>query len=226
VKHQGPVSLQELERAFQSAVRLGFLGPREADRIRERHLEDALGLAAIRTPQPGERWIDLGSGAGLPGLPLAAVHPETGFTLVDAQRRRVDWIRTTAAELGLANVTAVHTRIEDYGHGPARGTFHVATARAVGSLPVVAELGLPLLRVDGVLIVPRGQPDADEVAQARRACEVLGGCLDRIVHNPTSPIDRLGFVAIMTKIAATSPRFPRRSGVPARTPLGQRHQRP
>jgi 16S rRNA (guanine527-N7)-methyltransferase len=226
VKHQGSTALQALERRYQSAVRLGFLGPAEADRIRERHLEDALGLAVIRPPQRGERWADLGSGAGLPGLPLAVAHPETDFTLVDAQRRRVDWVAATAAELGLANVTTIHARLEDYAHGPARATFHVATARALGPLPVVAELGLPLLRVGGILIIPRGQPDAHEVGQARRACEVLGGRLDQVVHNPSSPIDRVGFVVIMAKIAATSPRFPRRSGVPARTPLGQRRQRP
>jgi 16S rRNA (guanine527-N7)-methyltransferase len=218
------VSLRALERAYRSAVDLGFLGPHEADRLRERHLEDALGLAAIRGPEPRERWVDLGSGAGLPGLPLAAAYPKTDFTLVDAQRRRVDWITTTAAGLGLDNVTAVHARLEEYGRGPARASFDVGTARALGALPVVAELGLPLLRVGGTLIVPRGQPSDDELDQTRRACGLLGGHLHKVVHNRSSPIDRVGFVVIMTKIAATSPRFPRRSGVPARTPLGQRRQ--
>ncbi len=222
----GPDVLEALERAYRTAVDLGFLGPREADRIRERHLDDALGLAAVRPPQPGEQWIDLGSGAGLPGLPLAAAYPETGFTLVDAHRRRVDWVTATAAELGLMNVIAVHARLEDYGHSPARASFDVGIARALGPLPVVAELGLPLLRVGGLLIVPRGRPTEEEIEQARRAGAILGGRLDRIVHNPSSPIDRVGFVVMMAKIAATSPRFPRRSGVPARTPLGQGHQRP
>jgi 16S rRNA (guanine527-N7)-methyltransferase len=212
---------EALERAYANAVRLGFLGPRELERLWERHLDDALGLAAIRRPQPGEHWVDLGSGAGLPGLPLAVAHRSTAFTLVDAQRRRLDWVAATAEDLRLTNLTVVHARLEDYGHGPARESFDVATARALASLPVVAELGLALLKTEGQLLVPRGQPDADELEQAAIACEQLGGRLDEVVPNPASPIDQVGFVVIMAKIAATSPRFPRRSGVPARTPLGQ-----
>jgi 16S rRNA (guanine527-N7)-methyltransferase len=210
-----------LERAYANAVRLGFLGPRELERIWERHLDDALGLAAIRGPQPGERWVDLGSGAGLPGLPLAVAYRSTAFTLVDAQRRRLDWVAATAEDLHLTNVTVVHARLEDYGHGTARQSFDVATARALGPLPVVAELGLPLLKTKGRLLIPRGQPATDELEQAAIACEQLGGRVDEVVPNPSSPIDQVGFVVIMAKIAATSPRFPRRSGVPARTPLGQ-----
>jgi 16S rRNA (guanine527-N7)-methyltransferase len=210
-----------LEQAYTEAVRLGFLGPREQDRLWERHLDDALGLALIRQPRPQERWADLGSGAGLPGLPLAVAYQATSFTMIDAQRRRLDWVAATATALGLANVTVVHARLEDYGQGPARQSFDMATARALGPLPVVAELGLPLLRTGGQLLVPRGRPEADELEQATVACEQLGGRLDDVIPNPSSPIDRVGFVVIMAKIAATSPRFPRRSGVPARTPLGQ-----
>jgi 16S rRNA (guanine527-N7)-methyltransferase len=211
-----------LEQAYADAVRLGFLGPREQERLWERHLNDALGLAAIRRPEPAEHWADLGSGAGLPGLPLAVAYRATTFTLIDAQRRRLDWVAATTAELHLTNVEVVHSRLEDYGRGPARQSFDVATARALGPLPVVAELGLPLLRIGGQLLIPRGRPDDKELDQAVAACGQLGGRIDGVIPNPTSPIDRVGYVVIMAKIAATSPRFPRRSGVPARTPLGQR----
>jgi 16S rRNA (guanine527-N7)-methyltransferase len=210
-----------LEQAYAEAVRLGFLGPKELERLWERHLDDAFGLAAVRRPQAGERWADLGSGAGLPGLPLAVAHRSTFFTLVDAQQRRLDWVASTAAKLRLTNLTVVHARLEDHARGSARESFDVATARALGALPVVAELGLPLLKIGGQLLVPRGQPAADELEQVAAACAQLGGRLDRVVPNPSSPIDRVGFVVIMAKIAATSPRFPRRSGVPARSPLGQ-----
>jgi 16S rRNA (guanine527-N7)-methyltransferase len=216
-----PDEKRTLERAYADAIRLGFLGPREQERLWDRHLDDALGLASIHRPAPGERWADLGSGAGLPGLPLAVAHRSTSFTLIDAQQRRVDWIAATADDLDLTNVIAVHSRLEEYGHGPARESFDVATARALGSLPVVAELGLPLLRVGGRLLVPRGQPDAAELEQVTIACEFLGGRVEEVIPNPSSPIDRVGFVVIMAKIAATSPRFPRRSGVPAKSPLGR-----
>jgi 16S rRNA (guanine527-N7)-methyltransferase len=215
-----PKDVEVLEEAYAEAVQLGFLGPREQERLWQRHLDDAFGLAAIRRPKPGERWADLGSGAGLPGLPLAVAYPATSFTLIDAHRRRLDWIEAAAARLHLTNITVVHARLEDYGRGAARESFDVATARALGSLPVVAELGLPLVAVGGQLLVPRGQPESDELKQAASACEQLGGRIDDVIPNLSSPIDRVGFVVIMAKIAATSPRFPRRSGMPARTPLG------
>ena len=218
----GPRDAAALEQVYADAVRLGFLGPREEERLWERHLNDALGLAAIRRPKPEERWADLGSGAGLPGLPLAVAYRATAFTLIDAQRRRADWVAGTVAKLGLTNVAVVHARLEDYGRGPARQSFDVATARALGPLPVVAELGLPLLKIGGQLLVPRGRPGSDELKQAATACRQLGGRIGGVIPNPSSPIDRVGFVVMMAKIAATSPRFPRRSGVPARTPLGQR----
>lgn len=214
--------IDALEAAYLEAIEFGYLGPREGTRLRERHIDDALGLARLRTPATGERWVDLGSGAGLPGLPLAASFPSTVFTLVDAQQRRLDWVGRTAARLGIANVTTIHSRLEDFAHGPEREQFDVATARALGPLPVVAELGLPLLRVGGLLIVPRGQPTDLELRHAAVACGLLGGKLEGVFPNPTAPIDPVGFVVMMAKTASTSPRFPRRPGVPARNPLGQR----
>src|SRR6266508_3284152 len=133
--------LRRLEREYLEAVERGFLGPREGARLRERHIDDALGLATLRPPMPGEQWVDLGSGAGLPGLPLAVAFPASRFTLVDAHRRRVDWVASTTAALHLANVSVVHARLEDYGRSAAREHFDVATARALGPLPVAKSWG-------------------------------------------------------------------------------------
>jgi 16S rRNA (guanine527-N7)-methyltransferase len=213
-------TLRALERAYLEAIERGFLGPHEAPRLRERHIDDALALATVRPPLAGECWVDLGSGAGLPGLPLAVAFPATRFTLVDAQRRRVEWVASTAAALGITNVETVHARLEDFGRGVGREQFDVATARALGPLPVVAELGVPVLRVGGTMLVPRGTPSDEEMRQLARACELLGAEVRDVIPNPSSPIDQVGSVVIMAKIAVTSPRFPRRSGVPTRSPLG------
>jgi 16S rRNA (guanine527-N7)-methyltransferase len=215
--------VDKLEAAYREAIDLGFLGPHEAPRLRERHIGDALGLAELREPKPGERWVDLGSGAGLPGLPLAASYPETAFTLVDARQRRLEWVARTARRLGITNIATVHGRLEEFAHGPERECFDVATARALGPLPVVAELGLPLLRVGGVLLVPRGHPKERELDEVGAACGLLGGALRGVFPSPAPSIDPVGFVVMMAKTASTSPRFPRRPGVPARNPLGQRH---
>ena len=137
---------QLLEQAYTEAIQFGFLGPRERERLWERHLNDALGLAGIRTPAPGERWADLGSGAGLPGLPLAVAHRATSFTMIDAQRRRLDWVEAAAQTLRLTNVTVAHARLEDYARGPARASFDVATARALGPLPSSPNSDFPCSR--------------------------------------------------------------------------------
>jgi len=218
--------LGQLESVYLEAVERGFLGPQEGARLRERHIDDALGLATIRAPLPDEQWADLGSGAGLPGLPLAAAFPRTWFTLVDAHRRRMDWVAATAAKLHIMNVRVIHARLEDFGRGAGRERFDVATARALGPLPVVAELGLPVLRTGGTFLVPRGDPSDEELGQLTQACEMLGAEVREVIPNPSSPIDQVGYVVIMAKIAATSPRFPRRSGVPARSPLGGGQSQP
>jgi 16S rRNA (guanine527-N7)-methyltransferase len=211
--------LDELSRRYLEAIDFGFLGPREAERLRERHLDDALGLAALHRPRPGASWADLGSGAGLPGLPLALAFPETSFTLVDAQRRRLDWVAATAASLGVTNLTVIHARLEDAGRGPRRARFDVAVARALGATPVVAELGLPLLKVGGLLIIPRGQLPPQERAALTRVVKRLGGRPPRVVHNVAASVDRPGVVTMITKAAPTPMRFPRRPGLPQRQPL-------
>jgi 16S rRNA (guanine527-N7)-methyltransferase len=213
--------LEELQVRYLEAVDFGFLGPREGERLRERHLDDALGLALVRRPGGRERWADLGSGAGLPGLPLAAAFPGTRFTLVDAHKRRLDWVERTAGSLGLENLTVVHERLEDYGNGAARGRFDVAVARALGQPPVVLELGLPLVRVGGALLVPRGRLPDEERRRLVKVARQLGGGRLSTVHNPAGgSVDHPGVVITITKVAATSRRFPRRAGIPQRQPLG------
>jgi 16S rRNA (guanine527-N7)-methyltransferase len=211
--------LDDLEGRYQEAVELGFMGPREADRLRERHLEDALGLAVLRRPQPGERWADLGSGAGLPGLPLAAAFPATSFSLIDAQQRRLAWVRRTAEAVGIRNVEVVHERLEVLGRGSARDRFDVAVARALGPAAVVIELGLPLVRRGGMLMIPRGRLSGEEQATLARVAGTLGGGTPTVVHNAAPSVDPPGAVIMITKVAATPRRFPRRSGVPQRQPL-------
>jgi 16S rRNA (guanine527-N7)-methyltransferase len=210
--------LERLEERYAEAVAFGFLGPREAERLRERHLDDALGLALHRRPKPGTRWADLGSGAGLPGLPLAAAFPETSFTLVDSHKRRLTWVASTAEALGITNVAVVHERLEAFGRSPDRERFDVAVARALGQPPVVLELG-PLIRKGGLLMVPRGQVSDDERALLTRVAKQLGGGAPKVVHNAASPVDRPGAVIMMTKVATTSRRFPRQPGQPERQPL-------
>jgi 16S rRNA (guanine527-N7)-methyltransferase len=129
-------------------------------------------------------------------------------------------VASTAEALGIANVTVVHERLEAFGRSPDRERFDVAVARALGQPPVVLELGLPLIRKGGLLMVPRGQVTDDERALLTGVARQLGGGAPKVVHNAASPVDRPGAVIMITKVAATSRRFPRQPGQPERQPLG------
>ncbi len=160
--------------------------------------------------------IDLGSGAGVPGIPLAVVRPEVHVVLVEASRNKAGFLQVAVRELALENAEVVHGRAEALGHDPRhRERYHAVTARALGPLRVLVEYALPLLMVGGVGVFPKGRAAADEVAAASRALHFLGGEADlRIVASaPQSP------VIVVRKVAPTPPAYPRRPGVPSRRPL-------
>ncbi|MGE0302188.1 MAG: 16S rRNA (guanine(527)-N(7))-methyltransferase RsmG [Phycisphaerales bacterium] len=141
-----------------------------------RHVLDSLTLlpmlSAMEPREPGKALsvIDVGSGGGLPGIPLAITMPGADFTLVDATGKKAAYLRRVAGELALKNVTVVHDRAERVGTNPAhRGKHDVAMARAVGALPVLAELVLPLVRVGGVALAIKGAKAEEELAAAVKA---------------------------------------------------------
>ena len=152
--------------------------PRE---VVTRHFLDCAALAPQL--QPGGRVLDVGTGAGFPGLPLAVLCPQTTFVLLDAQRKRIDFLSDVIAALGLSNCTAVHARAEDFAKDN-RAAFDCAVSRAVAELRVLAELSLPMVRVGGCFLAMKAADCADEVAAAAHACAVLGGGsgADAVLH--------------------------------------------
>ncbi|CAN5768575.1 16S rRNA (guanine(527)-N(7))-methyltransferase RsmG [soil metagenome] len=177
-------------------------------------------LPRINDARP-QSLIDIGTGGGLPGMVLAIACPDLNVFLLDATGKKVAFLDLAIGELGLGNVVTIHARAEEIGHRPRfRGGFDVVTARAVSSLPALFELGLPLLRVGGSLLLPKGVEIAEELAAADRAAEILGG---KIVD--TGMLPDLGStietrLVVVRKVIATPPAYPRRAGIPARSPLG------
>ena len=192
-----------------------------ADAVRV-HVLDSLTLAPLVTREaPGAaRLVDVGSGAGFPGLALKVAMPGLHVVLVEATRKKATFLEWVVRELGLEGVEVRAERAESLGHVSAyRETFDVATARAVGALPVVLELTLPLCRVGGVLLAPRGTDAAREADDAARASRELGGDTPRA--EPTlsvGGVERTA-VVIVRKIGPTPSRYPRRDGMPAKRPL-------
>jgi 16S rRNA (guanine527-N7)-methyltransferase len=161
--------------------------------------------------------VDVGSGAGLPGLPLKIARPELELTLVEADQDKAAFLVHACATLGLAGVEVVARRAEEVGRDPRfRETFDVAVARALAPLPVLVELCLPLVRVGGRLLAQK--TEGENPAPAANAIELVGGAL-RAVHSSPSVARRAGTVVVIDKIRPTPAVYPRRPGVPARKPL-------
>jgi 16S rRNA (guanine527-N7)-methyltransferase len=161
--------------------------------------------------------VDVGSGGGLPGLPLKIARPDLRVTLIEADQNKAAFLVQACAKLGLPDVEIIAKRAEEAGHEPRlRESFDLAVARALAPTPVLVELCLPLVRVGGRLLAQK--TDKEEAAAAERAIGLLGGSLEAIVAAP-STARRSGTVMIVSKVMSTPAIYPRRAGVPARKPL-------
>ncbi len=193
--------------------------PAEVARL---HLLDALAALPLLDVLGGDEQIDLGSGGGVPAIPLALARPEISWTLVDSVAKKATALREMVEALGLRNVTVIAGRAEALGRDPQhRERYAVATARACASLPVLAELALPLVRVGGHLLAWKGPltEQDEELRRGRTALGEVGGGKPRTVDPGLAALGRHCFV-VAAKERATPARFPRRPGEPARRPLG------
>lgn len=195
-----------------------------------RHILDSLTLVALLSDLPaGARVLDVGSGGGLPGVPLAIVMPTLRFTLLEATGKKADFLSACVTRLRLANVGVVQARAEsaaqDRGNrldaraGALRESFDAVLCRAVGRVAVVAELCVPFARVGGLVVLVKGQKAPEELEEATKALELLRASHAGTVETPT------GRLVVLEKTAPTPRTYPRRDGEPRRAPLGIRRER-
>ena len=200
--------------------RIALTAIREPRQLRIRHFLDALSCAAATGPLDGRRLIDVGSGAGLPGLPLKILYPDLRLTLVDSVAKKARFLELVAAELGLSDVTVIADRAEVLGQDAAhREGYDWATARAVAELRVLVELLLPLVRVGGRALAQKGGSAAEELTAAAPAIAALGGGASQLIPVRLPETEATHTLITIDKAAATDPRYPRRVGVPAKRPL-------
>lgn len=157
---------------------LGLLGPREMPKLWTRHILNSGVVAELINP--GESVADVGSGAGLPGIPMAIAQPGAQFTLIEPMERRSDWLMETVAELGLTNVKVVRARAEEVG-----SAFDVVTARAVSALPNLLRWCVPITKQGGRILALKGSKAADEIAESRSLAKKLKIKDFEIVHAGT-----------------------------------------
>ena len=180
-----------------------------------RHLFDSITLMGYLKAAEASTVIDIGSGGGLPGIPLAIVMPEIHFTLLEATGKKADFLRLAVAELSLSNVSIINDRAETLGQDREhhREQYDVVTARAVGKLPVLLEISLPLARVGGLVIAIKGEKAAEEVEQSKKALHMLHARVIEQIRTPTGTI-------VLIENSRTTPRkYPRQPGEPKRDPL-------
>ena len=171
------------------------------------HLLDCAALAA-QLDLSGKRVIDVGTGAGFPGMVLAILTPDARFTLLDSLGKRVDFLKEVQTDLGLKNVTCVHARAEEFAAGH-RERFDIATSRAVAQLNVLSELTLPLVKVGGLFAAMKSTSTDEEIAAARSAIAQLGGQLAGCTDYPVPETDVVHRIVRIEKVRPTPKQFPR-----------------
>lgn len=188
--------------------------------VQRKHFLDSLTCLAVLPPGP-LRLIDVGSGAGFPGLPLILARPEISVTLLEATGKKARFLEHVVAELGLAGVRIVNARAEEAGRDPAeRERYDWAVARAVAPLPELAEYLLPLVRVGGSALAQKGRDAAAEAAGAAGAFKRLGGRLAEVRPVTVPGLEDERALVVLEKMSPTPGKYPRRPGEPRKKPIG------
>lgn len=186
-----------------------------------KHFLDCMTINKALQMSDQETVIDIGTGAGFPGLVIKIAFPHLKVTLVDALKKRLTFLDTVISELSLTGIECVHSRAEDLGKNKAyREGFDICASRAVANLAVLSEYTLPFVKVDGYLIALKGQKLDEELEQGRKAIQILGGALEEVVHTGVPFTDLNHKIAKIKKVKPTATKYPRKAGEPTKSPLG------
>ncbi len=201
---------------YNQKVNLTAITDRE--KFEEKHYLDSLSVCGLSEYMDAATVIDVGTGGGFPGVPLAIISPEKKFTLADSLMKRIKIIRAITEEMGLTNVKAIHGRAEDLGQKDEyRGSFDLCVSRAVADMAILSEYCLPMVKRGGYFIAYKTDRSDEEVEASEKAIRILGGEIDRIERLNTAGMNHS--LVVVKKIFDTPKKYPRKAGTPVKSPL-------
>lgn len=193
---------------------------RDVEGIRTKHFLDSLSCELAMRNLPADRVIDVGTGAGFPGIPLKIIHPSMQLTLVESIGKKARFCQLVAQNLQLTQVQVLTTRAEELAHQPAhREVYDWALARAVANLPVLVEYLLPLVRVGGFVLAQKGSTAHPEAQTASKAIQLLGGELENILPVELPGVADPRYLIVIRKVHTTPALYPRQAGLPVKKPI-------
>ena len=193
----------------------------EFDEVLDKHFLDSIALARYVDLTTSISLIDLGTGAGFPGMPLKIMFPNLKVTLADSLNKRIVFLDEVIGELGLTDIQTVHARAEDLAHNPDyREQYDYCVSRAVANLSSLSEYCLPFVRIGGSFISYKSGEIEEELAAAKKAIFLLGGQFDQVIPFQLEGTDLGRSFVLINKDKKTAKTYPRKSGMPTKKPLG------
>ena len=192
----------------------------EFDEVLQKHFVDSVLKSEIFIKEDTKTLIDVGTGAGFPGVPLKIMYPELKVTLLDSLNKRINFLNEVIAALGLTGVETIHRRAEDFAKpGKCREKYDLCVSRAVANLSTLSEYCLPFVKVGGKFISYKSEKITEEMNAAQHAVKILGGKMDGQVEFTLPDSDIYRNLLIITKQKFTPAKYPRKAGLPSKEPL-------
>ena len=221
-----PELIEEMQQQFEDYMKLllewnekiNLTAITEEDEIILKHFVDSLTIS--KYIKEGNSIVDVGTGAGFPGIPLKIARKDLKVTLVDSLNKRILFLNEVIEKLGLGDIETLHFRAEEFGQNKKyRESFDIATSRAVANLSTLVEYLLPLVKVGGICVCMKGSEIKEELENSKKAIEILGGEVEQVEEFYLPGTDIKRSIVIVKKISSTPKKYPRKPGTPAKVPI-------